>query len=130
MDGRVQEILGQTKAAASAAAETAGTAVRSAGQRVGEMVEVAGLKVQRFELESQIRTLYQQVGRTVYDALQSGEDRSAELEVLMEQLDEKTAASAALSEQLDEMRGAKLCPACQTVCGWEDRYCRQCGAAL
>lgn len=130
MDDHIQEFLDRTKAAAGTMGAVAGATVRFAGKKTGEAVGVARLNLQVLELERRTRTLLEEIGRAVYEQLETGESRHQVLDGLMEELEELYAAIQARKEEAAVLRDAKKCPACGTTCGRQDRYCRHCGAAL
>lgn len=130
MDDRVQELLDRTKEAAGSVGDAAGATVRYVGQRADELVTVSKRKIKIFELESAKTGLLREVGQTVYDTLRTGESQDERLEELVERLDEIDEDLEELVEENARRRNTKECPACGTVCGQSDRYCKDCGAAL
>lgn len=130
MDERVKELLDRVRDTASTLGEAAGTTARYAGKAAGQMVDVAKLNMKIFDLKTDINGLLREIGQVVYDTHAGSNPDTAPVDALLEQIDGKNAAVAELKERIGVLRSARQCPACGSVCGREDKYCRECGAAL
>ncbi len=130
MDDKVRELLNRVKETASIMSDVAGTTARTAGRYAGQMVDIAKLNMRIFDLNTECSDLLRAVGQMVYDAHlgQSPEDDS--LTALLTRLDEAHAGITELKTRIATLRSSHVCPACGALCGREDKYCRDCGAAL
>lgn len=130
MDERVKELLDRIRGTAGVAADAAADTARVAGKKAGQMVDVAKLNVQLFDLNCERNELLKQMGQIMYDTHQgkeaSGErvtDLLARADGLKERIDE-------LKDRIAALRQSKSCPACSGMCGREDQFCRSCGGKL
>ncbi len=130
MDDMVKELLERIRDTACEAADAAAGTARVAGKRAGQMVDIAKLNVQLFDLNSELSDILRQLGQVMYNTHlgQPAEGRS--VSALLEKAD-------ALSERIEDqkgriadLRGSQTCPVCGSACGKEDQFCRRCGSAL
>ncbi|MDP4109068.1 MAG: zinc ribbon domain-containing protein [Bacillota bacterium] len=130
MEQKTKDIMEKIKATASIAAEAAGKAAEAAGKKAGEVMEITKLNLQIFDLNTEIEILYKEIGKMVYNT-HAGQDVSAEeLELKLNQLDEKREMAAAIKEKISERRTQNKCPNCGKECDKDDSFCRTCGAQL
>ena len=69
MDDKVKELLDRIWDTAAGAADAANQTARAAGKRAGQMVDVAKLNVQLFDLNGEFNDILRQMGQVMYDAL-------------------------------------------------------------
>ena len=67
MDDKVKELLDRIRDTASAAADTAADTARVAGRKAGQMVDVAKLNVQLFDLNGEFSDILKKHGQVMYD---------------------------------------------------------------
>ena len=118
MDDKVKALLERVKGTANYAADAAADSARAAGRRAGQMVDVAKLNVQLFDLNGEYNDLLRQLGQVMYDTHKGEAPENEKVTDLLAQADEKAARIAA------------SCPACGEPCGRGDKFCRHCGAQL
>jgi hypothetical protein len=94
------------------------------------MVDVAKLNMRIFDLNSECGELLRKIGRLVYDTHLGQEPRSEELPGLLKELDDKYAAIGELKVRIATLRSGRECPHCGALCSREDKFCKDCGAAL
>ena len=68
MDDKVKELLDRIRDTAAGAADAANQTARAAGKRAGQMVDVAKLNVQLFDLNGEFNDILRQMGQVMYDA--------------------------------------------------------------
>lgn len=129
MDEKVKELLDKIRGTAQVAADAAADTARSAGRRCGQMVDVAKLNVQLFDLNGEFNDTLRQLGQVMYDA-HLGREESQDVSPLLERADELSRKIGELRERVAALRQSKACPHCGALCGKEDRYCKQCGQEL
>ena len=130
MDDKVKALLERVKDTAVAVSEVAGSTARYAGKYAGQMVDVAKLNMQIFDLKTEINELLQAVGQVVYDTHLGVEAESDTITTLLAALDDKNQTIDELKTRIAVLKNCKSCPACGTDCGQEDKFCKNCGAAL
>lgn len=114
-----EDVLSRAKAMAEAA-----------GKKTGELVETTKIKLEIAELQREIASLYEGLGRLVYDGRQSGESVEDMIESCIAHLEEQNAYLQDLQDRLLENRNAVRCAACGTVNEDTARFCSQCGKNL
>ena len=130
MDDKVKDLLDRIRGTASVAADAAADTARVAGRKAGQMVDVAKLNVQLFDLTGDLNDILHQLGQVMYDTHLGRAPQEDSVGELLARAD-------GLSEKIDEVKGriadlrqTKACPACGAPCGKEDKFCRRCGAGL
>ena len=68
MDDKVKELLDRIRDTAAVAADAANQTARAAGKKAGQMVDVAKLNVQLFDLNGEFNDVLRQLGQVMYDA--------------------------------------------------------------
>ncbi len=129
MDDKVKELLERIRTTASVAADTAVDTARVAGKRAGQMVDVAKLNVQLFDLKGEFNDVLRQLGQVMYDA-HTGSDSEVDVTALLARADETAARAAEVKGRIADLRHAQDCPVCGASCGKDDKFCRVCGAGL
>jgi len=129
MDDKVKELLERIRNSASAAMDTAADTARVAGKRAGQMVDVAKLNVQLFDLNGEFNEILRQLGQVMYDT-HTGADNGADVADLLSRADETAARAAEVKGRIADLRHAQDCPVCGASCGKDDKFCRVCGAEL
>ena len=124
MDDKVKELLDRIRDTASAAADTAADTARVAGRKAGQMVDVAKLNVQLFDLNGEFSDIL------MYDTHRGQGGESTDVAGLLERADEVSEKIREVKARISDLRQSRTCPACGASCGKEDKYCRGCGAPL
>ncbi len=130
MDEKVKALLDQVKGAASYAADAAADGARAAGKKAGQMVDVAKLNVQLFDLNGEYNDILRQLGQVMVDTHKGLALESSLVTDLLDQADERSARIAELKGRISDLKHAQICPACGEPCGKGDKFCRSCGAPL
>ena len=130
MDERVKELLDRIRETANVAADAAADTARVAGRKAGQMVDVAKLNVQLFDLNGDLSDVLKQLGQVMYDTHRGQSPEGDPVTQLLESADETAAKVAEVKARIADLRQALRCPACGASCGREDVVCRACGRKL
>lgn len=130
MDEKVKALLDRVKGTASFAADAAADSARAAGKKAGQMVDVAKLNVQLFDLNGEYNDILRQLGQVMVDTHRGQAPEGALITSLLNQADDKNGKIAELKGRIADLKQASSCPACGEPCGRGDKFCRHCGAAL
>ncbi|MGI5962268.1 MAG: zinc ribbon domain-containing protein [Lawsonibacter sp.] len=130
MDEKVKTLLDKIRGAADLAADTANQTARVAGRRAGQMVDVAKLNVQLFDLNGEFNDILRQLGQVMYDTHLGRESEGDTVTTLLTKADAAAARVSEVKARIADLRQSQTCPACGAPCGKEDKFCRRCGNAL
>lgn len=130
MDDKVRELLDRVRDTAVGAADAANQTARAAGKKAGQMVDVAKLNVQLFDLNGEYNEVLRQLGQVMYDTHRGRAPEGDRVTELLEQADERAERIAELKARIADLRQAESCPHCGAPCGKGDKFCRSCGAKL
>ena len=130
MDDKVKELLDRVRDTAVGAAEAANLTARAAGKKSGQMVDVAKLNVQLFDLNGELNEVLRQLGQVMYDTHRGREEDGEKITALLERADDLTGRITELKDRIAALRQSKTCPACGAACGKDDQFCRWCGGSL
>ena len=130
MEDRVKELMDRIRGTASAAADACADTARVAGRKAGQIVDVAKLNVQLFDLNGELNDVLRQLGQVMYDAHrgQAGGDES--IPDLLARTDELNEKIDGMKDRVSALRQSRTCGTCGAVCGREDKFCRSCGQPL
>ena len=100
-----------------------------AGKRAQVTVEVNRLKMQISSKEKEIANIYNRMGESTYQALQSGDLNSVKDELMeyVELINHKKEEVAEIDEKIRVLRNEKLCPSCNKAQPMETKFCSSCG---
>ena len=130
MDDKVKELLDRVRDTAVGAADAANQTARAAGKKAGQMVDVAKLNVQLFDLNGELNEVLRQLGQVMYDNHRGREEDGEKITALLERADDLTGRITELKDRIAALRQSKTCPACGAACGKDDQFCRRCGGSL
>ena len=123
MDEKVKELLERVRG-------TAGDTARAAGRMAGQMVDVAKLNVQLFDLNGEYNDVLRQLGQVMVDTHHGQSEDPEKVAALLERADETAERAAELKARIADLRQSQACPACGAPCGKGDKFCRACGRQL
>lgn len=130
MDDKVKALLERVRGTASYAADAAADSARAAGRKAGQMVDVAKLNVQLFDLNGEYNDVLRQLGQVMVDTHRGQAPENALVTELLNQADEKSGKIAELKSRISDLKQSQTCPGCGSPCGKGDKFCRVCGAPL
>lgn len=130
MDDKVKVLLERVRGTASYAADAAADGARAAGRKAGQMVDVAKLNVQLFDLNGEYNDILRQLGQVMVETHKGEVPESGVVNQLLEQADEMAVKIADLKGRISDLKQSQVCPACGAPCGRGDKFCRACGGQL
>ena len=130
MDDKGKALLERIMGTAGYAADAAADSARAAGKRAGQMVDVAKLNVQLFDVNGEYNDILRQLGQVMIDTHRGEVPENDKVSQLLTQADETAAKIAELKGRIADLKQAKACPSCGAPCGRGDKFCRQCGVTL
>ena len=130
MDDKVKALLERIRGTAGYAADAAADSARAAGRRAGQMVDVAKLNVQLFDLNGEYNDVLRQLGQVMVDTHRGEVPEHDKVSRLLAQADDAAAKIAELKGRIADLKQSRSCPSCGAPCGKNDKFCRQCGRAL
>ena len=130
MDDKVRELLDRVRDTAVGAADAANQTARAAGKKAGQMVDVAKLNVQLFDLNGDFNDILRRLGQVMYDTHRGQTPEGDPVTELLAEADETAAKVEEVKSRIADLRQSRSCPACGAPCGKGDKFCRSCGASL
>lgn len=130
MDDKVKALLERVRGTAGYAADAAADGARAAGRKAGQMMDVAKLNVQLFDLSGEYNEVLRLLGQVMHDTHKGKGPEGAQVTSLLNQADEKAAKITELKNRIADLKQAQACPDCGEACGKGDKFCRQCGRKL
>ena len=122
MDEKVRALLERVRGTANYAADAAADGARAAGKKAGQMVDVAKLNVQLFDLNGEYNDLLRQLGQVMYDTHRGEAPENDVVTKLLAQADEKAARIAELKSRIADLKQSQTCPVCGEPCGKNDKF--------
>ncbi len=101
-----------------------------AGKKTGEFVENTKIKMEISDLQRELASLYEGLGRLVYDGRKSGENIDDMVEACLSHLAEQNAYLEELQDRLLEGKNVIRCDECGRLNDGDARFCNSCGKAL
>ena len=130
MDENVKELFEKVKEKGAAAVEFAGKKANDAGRKAGELWEITRLRMQIYDLNSELKDIYREMGEMVHAAHKDPDTDTSGIDALLERAEEKASDIAARRQRIAAFKLAGNCSDCGRAVDKEDAYCRGCGAAV
>ena len=92
-------------------------------------VELRKLKMEQESLKKDINNCYARIGRMVVEKA-DGPDVSAEMELIVKQIDDCKEAIAEIEQMIARKSGQRVCPVCGAKADKAAVICRKCGTPL
>lgn len=103
---------------------------QSVGHKAVETVDKVKLRMEINSVEKQIASVYEGLGRLVFDAEESGQDITEAKAAAIETVKQEKVKLEALQDKLMEFTHGVRCPKCGTVNDQGAAYCSKCGEKL
>lgn len=103
---------------------------KSAGRKTEELVELTKTHAKIGDLRREIASLYEGLGRLVYDSRRSEESVDELVTACVEELDEREAELARLEERVMQNKNVIRCDRCGAFNADDASFCNQCGKKL
>ncbi|MBE5040407.1 zinc ribbon domain-containing protein [Ructibacterium gallinarum] len=110
--------------------QTAVNVAQTVAQKSNELVEISKIKYEVYDLNNDIKKLYLEIGKLVYEELRESTALTEDIQIKCEIIEAKKARIAALKTKENQMKKGITCPVCGRECGEEQNYCPHCGADL
>ncbi|NLN81709.1 MAG: zinc ribbon domain-containing protein [Clostridiales bacterium] len=101
-----------------------------AGKKTSDFIEVTRLKIEAAELEKEMSSVLEGLGRLVYDARKAGEDVSPMVDDCVTRLNEYQLKIDALRKKIDAYRYTVRCKDCGAPNPDDAAFCKKCGAKV
>ena len=105
----MKELLDRIRDTAAEAADAANQTARAAGKKAGQMVDVAKLNVQLFDLNGEFNDVLRQLGQVMYD-VHRGQCEEGDKVSGLERADGPSARISELKERISALRQSQACP--------------------
>ena len=109
---------------------SAKSVVGKAEQQTDKMVELSKLKYQSAQLAGELKSLYEKLGRAVYEMMNSEYENKELVDSLAEEITEVKAALAVVDDKINQRMNRQICAACGAQNSKEAVFCMKCGAKL
>lgn len=106
------------------------TVAETAGKKTADFVELARLKMNAAEIEKDIASTYEGLGRLIYDGRKDEQDVSPMIEECIAKVDELQVKLREVRRKICEYQKAVRCENCDTVNTDDSAYCKRCGARI
>lgn len=87
-------------------------------------------KLQKANLQSQVKDAYTRLGNAVYDSKRSGQNNDEIIGLIFNEIDSLKAQLDQLDQQIDACDNINRCPQCGAANPIDSKFCAQCGAPL
>ena len=109
---------------------SAKTVLGKAEKQTDKVVELSKLKYQSAQLNSEIKALYEKLGRTVYEMSADDTVDQDAVSALIEEITEVKAALAVVEDKIVDKMNRRVCANCGAQNVKEAVFCMKCGALL
>ncbi|HHV50269.1 MAG TPA: zinc ribbon domain-containing protein [Candidatus Avimonas sp.] len=106
------------------------TVAEAAGKKTSEFIEITKLRIEIAEQEREMASIFEGLGRLVYDSKKSGEDATSLIDECVDKIDECQNKINDLKRQIDEYRFTLRCKECGTPNPDDALYCKKCGVKM
>lgn len=130
MNDSLQNLLKRIKRGAAHAGKAVDSAVKTAGEKTGELVETARLNLHIADLQTRVKEVLRDIGALVYATHKDPNTDTEKVDKMLEELDGIHREIADYRERVSALKQRKFCRGCGAEVGRKDEYCRFCGAYL
>lgn len=107
--------------------------VARAVKAANELKEISKIKYSIYDLNQDVKKLYSEIGKSVYEQLKDSADLPEDIQIKFEILEAKLAKIASLKAKEEHVRNHKngiYCPSCGRFCDIGLNFCPDCGTEL
>ena len=132
MNDNVKELFEKVKEKGAAAAGYAGKTAGAAGKKATEIWNATRMRMQIYDLNNELNSIYRQMGELVYAAHVDVETDTSEIDALLIQAEEKINEINTRRQKINAVKTSGRCQNgdCRKPIDKGDTYCRACGAAV
>lgn len=102
----------------------------SAGKKASEVMEVQKLKVTAAQIESEIKSKYEVLGKLTYHSEKEGKCCKEACKTLAEDIEQLQAQLAVIKEKIYRLKNIVCCPNCRAINAKDAIYCNKCGTRM
>ncbi|HBT64084.1 MAG TPA: hypothetical protein DEB10_05415 [Ruminococcaceae bacterium] len=102
----------------------------TAGKKTSDFIETTRLKIEVSELEKDMASIMEGLGRLVYDSRKAGEDVSSMIDDCVLRIDDCQAKIDELRKKIDAYRYLVRCKGCGTPNPDDAAFCKKCGVKI
>ncbi len=107
--------------------------INQVARKANEVKEISKIKYSVYDLNSDIKKLYTEIGQLVYDELKGSSALTEDIQIKCDIVEAKLAKIKALKakeNQVKNNKGEINCPVCGYACPSHTSVCSRCGADL
>lgn len=110
--------------------KTATDVAQKVAKKSSELVEVSKIKYEIYDLKTDIKKLYTEIGKQVYAQMKDSDALPEEVSMKCEIIEAKFAKMEALKQKEKDIKTRMTCPVCNRECTDADEVCPYCGSDL
>lgn len=100
---------------------------KAAARKSGDIVEVTKLNMNISSEEDKIKKVYTDIGKTVYESFDKGEEIPDNFKELCEKVRVHFKNIEEMKEKILELKSVKICPSCEAELDADVAFCPKCG---
>ena len=105
-------------------------AVGVIGEKAGQFMDVSKLNIRKVELENDLKTEYENLGKIVYKSEKNQKRDDAAINYEIAQIDNISMQIEDVKNQIAVMKNKTICKSCGQANEMSSTYCAKCGSAL
>lgn len=110
--------------------KSAKSAAVTVGKKAGDAIDYSKKKLAEADIQSKRNDTYENIGRLYYDTCKTGADHSEEISLLVETVDNYTAALEELRSEAEDEESGTVCSVCGAVNRKGANFCANCANPL
>ena len=99
-------------------------------KEAGRIVDISMLRFNVADIQKEISTKYEALGKMVYESVKSGKSASAGFDEQIAEIDALFKKLEDVNEKLNALRHKAVCPRCGFLNDEKSLFCSRCGAKL
>ena len=122
------EFMKKVNEISKAVGKTASETYSTVADKSGKLVEEAKLKISIADKEGEIKKIYEEIGKSVYDEYKSGEDVGKAYTKESKKIDKLNSEIKEMEEKIYHNKGLRVCKECGEVIAIDSTFCSNCGS--
>lgn len=102
----------------------------TAGKKTSDFIEVTRLKIEAAEIEKDISSILEGLGRLIYDGRKQEQDVTSLVDDCIAKVDERNADLEKVRAKIDVYKNLIRCKNCGEMNSEDAVYCKKCGAKV
>ena len=104
-----------------------GNIAKTAAKKSGDLVGTTKLNMTINSEEDKIKKLYSEIGKSVYNKFQGGNNFESDLMSMCQQANEIEKSIGLIRQKISEIKNIKICPNCKSELELNITFCAKCG---